>query len=247
VLHLGQPSVQTAGALPIIFGTQSPAGRTIQTVYPAAYGDMISIFDFNMRPGPSVWPRPDCKGSPASCPRGTNPGRTYRFYTGKPVVEFGYGLSYTTFQYTLVSAPSTLSLAPLTKLLQDTHERTGAKHFPRLANAAHAAMYLVNVTNTGSVAADDAVLGFLTPPGAGVGGLPLKQLFGFERVHVKPGETVQVYLYPALTDFAFAAAADGARAPLAGTYTVSFGVAAPGMGFVEAPLEATMATVAEEA
>jgi hypothetical protein len=27
--------------------------------------------------------------------------------------------------------------------------------------------YQVNVTNTGSVDADDAVLGFLTPPGAG--------------------------------------------------------------------------------
>ena len=51
VLHLGQPSVQTNGALPILFGERSPAGRAIQTVYPAEYGDMISIFDFNMRPG----------------------------------------------------------------------------------------------------------------------------------------------------------------------------------------------------
>ncbi|KAF1794772.1 Glycoside hydrolase family 3 [Phytophthora cactorum] len=27
-----------------------------------------------------------------------NPGRTYRFFTGVPVYEFGFGLSYTTFQ-----------------------------------------------------------------------------------------------------------------------------------------------------
>lgn len=27
------------------------------------------------------------------------PGRTYKFYTGKPVFSFGDGLSYTTFSY----------------------------------------------------------------------------------------------------------------------------------------------------
>ena len=201
---------------------------------------MISIFDFNMRPGPSVWPRPDCKGPPAACPRGTNPGRTYRFYTGQAVVPFGYGLSYTSFKYTIASAPSTLDLAPLATLLRDTAERTGASHFPRLSDASHAVAYVVNVTNTGTVDADDAVLGFLTPPDAGRGGAPLKSLFGFERVLVRAGETVSVWLYPALTDFA-KAALDGTRTPRTGTYTVSFGVAAPGMGHVEAPpLRATI-------
>jgi beta-D-xylosidase 4 len=29
-----------------------------------------------------------------------NPGRTYKFYTGQAVYEFGHGLSYTTFNYT---------------------------------------------------------------------------------------------------------------------------------------------------
>jgi hypothetical protein len=28
-----------------------------------------------------------------------NPGRTYRFFTGSAVYEFGYGLSYTNFTY----------------------------------------------------------------------------------------------------------------------------------------------------
>jgi len=240
ILHLGQPSVQTNGALPILFGEVSPAGRAIQTVYPAEYGDMISIFDFNMRPGPSAWPRPDCAGPAASCPRGTNPGRTYRFYTGKPVVEFGHGLSYTSFKYTLVRAPSFLSLAPLSKLLADTTARTGASHFPRLSDAATSGVsYLVNVTNIGSMDADDAVLGFVTPPGAGKDGVPLKSLFGFERVHVPAGATVAVWLYPALTDFALTRA-DGTREARAGKYMVSFGVAASGMGYVEAPLEASL-------
>ena len=43
---------------------------------------MISIFDFHMRPGPSTYARPDCSLPATFCPRGTNPGRTYRFYTG---------------------------------------------------------------------------------------------------------------------------------------------------------------------
>ena len=92
VLHVGQPSVQTLGIGDALFGAVVPAGRAIQTVYEAAYADAISIFDFNMRPGPSAWPRPDCAAPYDECMNGTNPGRTYRFYTGQPVVEFGFGL-----------------------------------------------------------------------------------------------------------------------------------------------------------
>ena len=74
----------------------------------AEYADMVSIFDFNMRPvrtpslaphymyalrqmdphgvltgaleqqGPSTFPRPDCAGGCGSS-MGTNPGRTHRF------------------------------------------------------------------------------------------------------------------------------------------------------------------------
>ncbi len=32
-------------------------------------------------------------------PSSTSPGRTYKFYTGQPIFEFGYGLSYTNFSY----------------------------------------------------------------------------------------------------------------------------------------------------
>merc|ERR1712100_785670 len=60
VLHVGQPSVTILGLGDLIFGNTSPAGRVVQTVYPAEYQDQISIFDFNIRPGPSVFPRPDC-------------------------------------------------------------------------------------------------------------------------------------------------------------------------------------------
>jgi hypothetical protein len=243
VLHVGQPSVQTRGVADVIFGAKVPAGRTIQTIYPAAYQNQVSIFDFNMRPGASAYARPDCtKSDPSLCPRGTNPGRTYRFYTGTAVVPFGFGLSYTTFTYaarSLDAAAAAVSLAPLSALLDATRARTGT-HFPKLADVPRAgAGYAVKVTNTGTVDADDAVLGFLSPPGAGTDGVPLKVLFGFERVHVKAGQSVTVYLYPALTDFAFANAA-GERLPLPGTYKLSFGVQAAGMGYAETTLEATL-------
>ena len=52
---------------------------------------LLLLPDFNMRPGPSTFARPDCTSKP--CKMGTNPGRTHRFYTGKPVVPFGFGLS----------------------------------------------------------------------------------------------------------------------------------------------------------
>lgn len=64
----------------------------------------------------------------------------------------------------------------------------------------------------------------MQPPGAGQNGVPLQILFGFERVHVKAGQTVMVNLYPSLNDFT-QADIDGVRAALPGEYKFTFGVA----------------------
>merc|ERR1719473_2609809 len=119
VLHVGQPSSTIIGVGELLFGKASPAGRTVQTVYPAAYADEVSIFDFNMRPGPSAFPRPDCQGG-CGASNGTNPGRTHRFYTGKPVVPFGFGLSYSSFTYTPSATAVSASLAPVRAMLDST-------------------------------------------------------------------------------------------------------------------------------
>lgn len=249
VLHLGQPSVAVMGIAPILYGESSPAGRTIQTIYESAYQDQISIFDFNMRPGPSTFARPDCTNQNASqCPKGTNPGRTYRFYTGKAVIPFGFGLSYTTFRYSLATVPKSLSLEPLGDLL------TSSDLFPRSAqlqstmsrsNWKEQAQYAVRVTNTGDRDADDTVLGFLIPPDAGRDGIPLKILFGFQRVHVKAGATETVWLYPFMLDFA-TVGKNGQFKTHPGEYRVQFGIPETvpfGMGFAEDKLSA-MPTVA---
>ena len=239
ILHVGQPSVTILGAAELLFGKASPAGRTIQTIYPEKYQDEISIFDFNMRPGPSPFARPDCTSKdPAACPRGTNPGRTHRFYMGTPVVPFGFGLSYSSFAYKVdaAGAEAGVRLDAVRGLLAAT-ARAG-RTFPDsnlVAAAAPLVSYTVNVTNTGSVDAADVVLGFLTPPGAGVNGVPLQTLFGFERIFLKAGETKSVYLYPALTDFT-QVDAKGVRQVLAGDYKFHFGVEETrvhGMGYAE--------------
>lgn len=247
ILVCGQPSVQVVGAGDVIFGQTldgrpvAPAGRMSQMTYPADYVNQVSMFDFGMRPGPSAWPP------------GTNPGRTYRFYTGTPVVPFGFGLSYTTWTYTPLPDPhpptathtsgAVSAQGTSTRRVDLTAVRAAAKGQEALGVIGHipaglktiAASYLINVTNTGAVDSDDVVLGFIVPPGAGTGGTPLQELFGFERVHVPAGQTVTVYLGAQGVRFT-QAGSDGVRRVLAGEYTVRFGVreaASSGMGFAE--------------
>ena len=92
----------------VIFGAKVPAGRTIQTIYDSAWQNSVSIFDMGMRPGPSDFPRPDC--SAEQCPNATNPGRTHKFYTGTPVVPFGFGLSFTNFTYSVAATTDEVAL-----------------------------------------------------------------------------------------------------------------------------------------
>ena len=235
VVVCGQPSVAVEGTLDAVFGRTpdgravAMAGRMSQTTYPASFVNEVSMSDFGMRPGPSAWPP------------GTNPGRTYRFYTGTPVLPFGYGLSYTTWAYTPLPDPTppTINLAAVEAAAR-VQEATGVVGHTPAALKETAAQFWVNVTNTGAVDSDDVVLGFLVPPGAGANGVPLQELFGFERVFVPAGQTVTVYLGAQGVRFT-QAGADGVRRVLRGEYTVRFGVretVAGGGGFAETTIVA---------
>jgi len=90
-------------------------------------------------------------------------GRTYRYFTGAPLYPFGHGLSYTSFRY---AAPK-LSTARL--------------------KAGDPLTVTVNVTNSGAMDSDEVVQLYVSHPG--VAGAPVRTLQGFERVHLKRGET----------------------------------------------------------
>jgi hypothetical protein len=227
ILVAGQPSVQIVAAGDIIFGKTldgravAPAARMSQMTYPASYVDQVSMFEFSLRPGTSAWPP------------GTTPGRTYRFYTGIPVLPFGFGLSYTTWAYVPFNPLPPRPLGSLHSLIVAAASAQYGSVPPMLK--AVAVDFYVNVTNTGTVDSDDVVLGFLVPPGAGTNGTPLQELFGFERVFVPAGQTVTVYL-GAQGVFFTQVGKDGVRRAVGGDYNVRFGVedtAIHGMGFAE--------------
>jgi len=211
ILYVGQPSVQTLGIGDLLFGKRSPSGRMAQTTYPQSFVENLSVFDMHMRPGPSDYPKPGTKES------ALNPGRTHRFYTGKPVFPFGFGLSYTTFAYKVIQAPEFVPLEDVQKFLEKHSKRYLV---PQEDPGVH---YYLNVTNTGHADADDVVLGFIQPPGAGENGVPLQSLFGFERIQLQAGETKTVYLGAQMADFT-AVDAKGKRHPLIGKHKVFFGV-----------------------
>ncbi|MGA7541110.1 MAG: glycoside hydrolase family 3 C-terminal domain-containing protein [Steroidobacteraceae bacterium] len=130
-------------------------------------------------------------------------GRTYRYFTGKPLWPFGYGLSYTTFKYGDLILPS----API--------------------NAGDPLNASVRVTNTGKVAGDEVVQLYLEFPD--VPGAPIRALRGFQRVHLAPGRGQVVRFH--LTRRALSMVTDaGATIIAQGRYTVSIGGGQPGTG-----------------
>ena len=230
VVYAGYPSVQVVGTLDVVFGATptghkvAAAGRMSQSTYGAAYVSEVSMFDFGMRPGKSVWPP------------GTTPGRTHRFYSGpNQVLPFGFGLSYTNWTYTPLNATRNVDLSAVrARVAAASGTAAVAGHTPASLKTV-AADFWVNVTNTGSVDSDDIVLGFTVPPGAGTNGVPLQELFGFQRVFVPAGRTVTVYL-GAQARFFTQVQWDGSREVLPGEYTIRFGIAEGatlGMGFAE--------------
>jgi beta-glucosidase len=91
------------------------------------------------------------------------------YFKGEPLYPFGYGLSYTTFQY--------------------SNLRTSTVSLPRDGQITVS----LDVTNTGARDGDEVVQVYVQHLGSKVE-RPQKELRGFERVHLARGETKTVQI-----------------------------------------------------
>ncbi len=138
----------------VLFGDYNPAGRLPVTYYKSA-DDLPHIGDYDI-----------------------TKGRTYWFLDKEPLYPFGYGLSYTTFEYE--------------NLALNTKEISKAKDMEIIIS--------LDITNTGSVDGDEVVQLYVRDIESSVI-QPKKELRGFERVRIAAGETKTVSLRLSNKDF----------------------------------------------
>lgn len=120
-------------------------------------------------------------------PSSTSPGRTYKYYTGTPVFEFGHGLHYTTFEVSWSQKPQ--SIYEIQNLVKNGATSTFAT-------------FSVTVKNTGQMTSDYVALLFVSGQ---YGPVPYynKQLISYTRVKaVKPGGKANTSLVVALQSIA---------------------------------------------
>ena len=125
----------------VIFGDYNPAGRLPVTFYKDIH-QILAFENYDMK------------------------GKTYRYFEGDPLYEFGYGLSYTTFNYRLKSIPTSVK---------------SGENIP----------VSVEVTNSGKRDGEEVVQLYVSLPDSKLR-KPIRSLQGFRRIYLKAGETKTV-------------------------------------------------------
>lgn len=128
----------------VLFGDADPAGR-LPVTFPIAEGQLPLVYDHTP----------------------TGRGDDYVDLTGQPLFPFGYGLSYTTFEY------------------------TGLTITPAAIDSSGTVVVRCHVKNTGTRAGDEVVQLYLHDLLASVA-RPVEELKGFARVRLDPGEEREV-------------------------------------------------------
>ena len=154
-------------------------GRLPVTWYPKDFVN-VPMTDMRMRPDPVTG----------------YPGRTYRFYNGRKVFDFGYGLSYSNFSYEFISV--TQSSFWLNELLtKKALKNSGSvrhisvsKMGTKLCDEAKFSA-IVGVKNEGERESKQPVLLFMRPAQLKYEN-PIKQLVGFESVNLKAEERAEI-------------------------------------------------------
>ncbi|MDR1151443.1 MAG: glycoside hydrolase family 3 C-terminal domain-containing protein, partial [Bifidobacteriaceae bacterium] len=129
----------------LLYGVANPSGKLVFTNYANAEAQLATAYDYQM-----------------SAADGKN-GRTYQYFGGDVDYPFGYGLSYSTFEYSNIR---------LDKRSVDVDGSFTAR---------------VDVRNTSSVDGKEVVQLYASAPGADGVTRPVRQLKGFEKVSIPAG------------------------------------------------------------
>ncbi|MBN2214352.1 MAG: glycoside hydrolase family 3 C-terminal domain-containing protein [Bacteroidales bacterium] len=140
ILFIWYPGEQGGNAVAdILFGDANPSGR-LPVTFPKSVDQLPSFDDYSMT------------------------GRTYRYMKEEPEFTFGYGLSYTTYEYSNI------------RLSSDRIESSSSIEV------------MADIKNTGKTAGEEVVQLYITDMEASEI-TPLHALKGFQRLKLNPGET----------------------------------------------------------
>ncbi len=157
----------------ILFGRFNPVGRLPVTFY-RSVNDLPPFTDYFMK------------------------GRTYRYFSGFPLYPFGYGMSYTSFDY------SDLSLS-------------GKEVIPSDTVKIH-----LTVKNTGNMDGEELIQLYVRNLNQGEP-QPLKSLKGFRHVYLKKGEKKQVTILLPVSELAYYHTKDKKFVTDPGKYEIQIG------------------------
>jgi beta-glucosidase len=159
----------------VLFGDYNPAGRLPVTFYHSVK-DLPDFGDYAMA------------------------GRTYRYFKGRVLYPFGYGLSYTTFHY-------------------------DSLHVTLPANPRDSLHLSVRLTNTAPLEGDEVAELYISALDSKFP-TPIRSLRGFCRLHLQPGQSNSIHF--TVSPAAFTIISDQMqRVPLSGKYRLTVGGAQP--------------------
>ncbi len=177
------PGETTGTALTrLLFGEFNPSGRLPVTFYKSEK-DIPDFSNYDMQ------------------------GRTYRYFKGEPLYSFGYGLSYTTFEYSNLTITKTQNTAETTK-----------SNFPVVVSA--------EIKNTGSRDGEEVAQLYLSNK-TSKDLVPFVALKGFKRVFLRKGEVQTVTFSLSPEDFSVTNA-DAQQIIDPGTFRIAVDGKAPG-------------------
>ena len=165
IVHMAHNSQEEGNALAdVLFGLYNPAGRLV-TTWPASLDQLPPMMDYNLRNG-----------------------RTYLYLKSKPLYPFGYGLSYSSFEYSHLRT-SFPELSKAGKVRAPAVKSDALKS----AGTSDDMTISVDVKNTGSLQGDEVVQLYVQHLDSKVE-RPREELKAFKRITLLPHETKTVRL-----------------------------------------------------